>query len=184
MASSSAARSGSSRVRVDRRDPLAASARRIPARSASRSCSADPTLDVHWEHHPAHFWLVLVTALVNVGLGLPRRERRRGGSTTPRLFLVSLGVRRRSAGFLALHALATPGVLLEKQNAGFVDRHARSGSRSQALFAAASALDLSPERVGGGHAAPVAAARGRLRARWRAWGVYSLAEPAARSTGR
>ena len=24
-----------------------------------------PALDVHWEHHPAHFWLVLGAALLN-----------------------------------------------------------------------------------------------------------------------
>ena len=30
---------------------------------------ARPKLDVHWEQHPAHFWLVLGTALVSVVLG-------------------------------------------------------------------------------------------------------------------
>jgi hypothetical protein len=29
---------------------------------------AEPDFDVHWEHHPAHFWLVLLTALVSVVL--------------------------------------------------------------------------------------------------------------------
>ena len=29
---------------------------------------ARPELDVQWEHHPSHFWLVLVTAVVNVAL--------------------------------------------------------------------------------------------------------------------
>jgi len=29
---------------------------------------ARPELDVHWEHHPSHFWLVLITAVVNVVL--------------------------------------------------------------------------------------------------------------------
>jgi adenylate cyclase len=27
-----------------------------------------PQLDVHWEHHPAHFWLVLGTAGVSAAL--------------------------------------------------------------------------------------------------------------------
>ena len=27
-----------------------------------------PELDIEWEHHPSHFWLVLVTAVVNVAL--------------------------------------------------------------------------------------------------------------------
>ena len=29
---------------------------------------ARPELDLHWEHHPAHFWLVLGAAAVNVVL--------------------------------------------------------------------------------------------------------------------
>ena len=29
----------------------------------------EPRLDVHWEQHPAHFWLVLITALLSVVLG-------------------------------------------------------------------------------------------------------------------
>jgi adenylate cyclase len=27
-----------------------------------------PGLDVHWEHHPSHFWLVLVTAGLSAAL--------------------------------------------------------------------------------------------------------------------
>ena len=34
---------------------------------------ARPQADAHWEHHPSHFWLVLITALVSLVLGLPRR---------------------------------------------------------------------------------------------------------------
>ena len=71
----------------------------------------EPETDVHWEHHPAHFWLVLLTALVSVVLGyLAGEAARRLGDA--RLFLVSLAFVT-SAGFLGLHALATPGVLLE-----------------------------------------------------------------------
>ena len=79
---------------------------------------ARPELDVTWEHHPAHFWLVLATAAVNVGLALATGEaarRLRDG----RLFGVSLAFAT-SAGFLGLHALATPGVVLGGANAGFV----------------------------------------------------------------
>ena len=79
---------------------------------------ARPELDVTWEHHPAHFWLVLATAAVNVGLALATGEaarRLRDG----RLFGVSLAFAT-SAGFLGLHALATPGVVLAGPNAGFV----------------------------------------------------------------
>ena len=31
-----------------------------------------PTVDGHWENHPAHFWLVLTAALASVGLGSAR----------------------------------------------------------------------------------------------------------------
>ena len=79
---------------------------------------AVPELDVRWEHQPAHFWLVLAVAVVNVVLGLATSEAamRRGDRRT---FLVSLGLLL-SAGFLGLHALATPGVLLDAPNTGFV----------------------------------------------------------------
>lgn len=72
---------------------------------------------MRWEHHPSHFWLVLLVAVVNATLGLSMNEtaRRRGD---PRIFLVGLAFLA-AAGFLGLHALATPGVLLEKGNAGF-----------------------------------------------------------------
>ncbi|RHW27386.1 adenylate/guanylate cyclase domain-containing protein [Nocardioides immobilis] len=75
-----------------------------------------PSSDVRWEHHHAHFGLVVATAVVNVGLGLLiiRAASRRHDA---RLFLVALGFLV-AAGFLGLHALATPGVFLEK-NAGF-----------------------------------------------------------------
>lgn len=76
-----------------------------------------PSLDVHWEHHPSHFWLVFGVAFLNVALGLIVSEvARRSGDE--RLFLVSM-VLLTSAGFLALHALATPGVVLSGPNGGF-----------------------------------------------------------------
>ncbi|MGZ8605714.1 MAG: hypothetical protein ACXWXQ_01550 [Actinomycetota bacterium] len=78
---------------------------------------AVPALDVRWEHHPSHFWLVLGVAAVNVVLAVLASEAAtlRGDA---RLFLVSLALIA-SAGFLALHALATPGVLLDGPNQGF-----------------------------------------------------------------
>src|SRR5215204_2268336 len=77
-----------------------------------------PTLDIQWEHHPAHFWLVLGAALANGILAFATGEaaHRRGDA---RLFFISLAFLV-SAGFLGLHALATPGVLLEGMNTGFV----------------------------------------------------------------
>ena len=73
-------------------------------------------IDYRWESHVAHFWLVLAAALVTLGLGyaVSATARRRRDA---RLFLISLAFMA-SFGFLALHALATPDVLLGK-NAGF-----------------------------------------------------------------
>jgi adenylate cyclase len=104
---------------------------------------AKPNLDIEWEHHPAHFWLVLAVALMNVALGVMMSDaaRRRADA---RLFLVSLTFLA-SAGFLALHALATPGVLLESPNRGFVIA-TPIGLLIGAGFAAASSLEFSPER--------------------------------------
>jgi adenylate cyclase len=98
---------------------------------------AVPQLDVRWEHHPSHFWLVLGVAVVNVILGVLTSEAatQRGDS---RLFLVSMALLA-SAGFLGLHALATPGVLLEGPNAGF-QIATPVGLVLAAGFAAASAL--------------------------------------------
>ena len=75
-------------------------------------------LDVRWEHHPSHFWLVLITALVAAVLAYATGEAagRRGDA---RLLYVSLAFLS-SSGFLALHAVATPGVLLGASNTGFL----------------------------------------------------------------
>ena len=104
---------------------------------------ARPRLDIEWEHHPAHFWLVLLAALTNVALAVVTSDaaRRRADA---RLFLVSLTFLT-SAGFLALHALATPGVLLDEPNAGFVVA-TPVGLVAAAGFAAASSLDFTPDR--------------------------------------
>jgi adenylate cyclase len=77
-----------------------------------------PMLDVHWEHHPSHFWLVLGTAGVSAVLAYATgaAAEQRGDA---RVLFVSLALLS-SAGFLALHALATPGVLLADPNPGFV----------------------------------------------------------------
>ena len=79
---------------------------------------AQPSLDVEWRHQPSHFWLVLLVAVLNVALAYLTNEAavRRGDA---RLILISLAFGA-SAGFLGLHALATPGVLLSGSNLGFV----------------------------------------------------------------
>ena len=77
-----------------------------------------PDADVVWEHHPSHFWLVLGTAAIAAILGwsIGVNARRRMDA---RLFLVSLAFVT-AACFLGLHALATPAVLLQGPNTGFV----------------------------------------------------------------
>ncbi len=79
---------------------------------------AQPDADIRWENHPGHFWLVLGTSLATAILAYVTGEAaaRRGDG---RLFLVSLGFLA-AAGFLGLHALATPKVLLDGPNGGFV----------------------------------------------------------------
>jgi hypothetical protein len=98
---------------------------------------AEPDLDLRWEHHPSHFWLVLTVAGVNVALGLVASEvaARRDDDRT---FLVSMALLA-SAGFLGLHALATPGILVDPTTAGF-SVAARVGLLLAAGFAAISAL--------------------------------------------
>jgi adenylate cyclase len=130
-----------------------------------------PGFDETWEDHPAHFWLVLGAAALSVGLGyavgVAARRRR-----DARLFLVSLAFIS-AAGFLGLHALATPGVLLGK-NAGF-ELATPFGLVVAGVFAGASGLPLRP-----------AAAERVLRWAWTligglaallaAWALVSLSE--------
>ena len=132
---------------------------------------ARPELDIEWEHHPSHFWLVLATAVVGVALAyLTNLAASRYRDA--RLVLVSLAFLA-SAGFLGLHALATPGVLLPHPNNGFVVA-TPVGLVIASLFAAASV-------------SPAAGPRAVTVLRWRSvllgglvavmvvWGILSLA---------
>jgi len=114
-----------------------------------------PELDVVWEHDPAHFWLVLAAAAVSGALSSAtgNAARRRGD---PRVFLVSLGFVS-AAAFLGLHALATPGVLMDGGNAGFATA-TPVGLLIAAACAVASGGDLTGDR-----GARVIAASGLLR---------------------
>jgi adenylate cyclase len=130
-----------------------------------------PELDVRWEHHPAHFWLVMAASAINgvLAYGTGDAARRRGDA---RIFLVSLAFLA-SAGFLFLHALATPGVFLDTSNTGFVVA-TPFGLTVAALLLAASATG------------PVAASPAWMRSSSRlriallvgmgAWAAASLAE--------
>jgi adenylate cyclase len=132
---------------------------------------ARPALDGTWENHAAHFWLVLTAAGLNVALGYTvgtAASRRRDA----RLFLVALAFVS-AAGFLGLHALATPGVLIGK-NAGF-ELATPVGLALAGAFAAASSLPLRPsaaQRVLR-WSRPLAAALAIVMA---AWAALSLAE--------
>jgi class 3 adenylate cyclase len=115
---------------------------------------AHPELDERWQHGPTHLALVLAVALLSmaVGAAMGTAARRRGDA---RLFLVSLSFLT-SAGFLGLHALATPGALVENANAGF-DLAQPVGLAIAGLFALVSSWPLGPG------AAAVIQGRARLR---------------------
>ena len=123
---------------------------------------AVPTTDVLVEHHPGHFWLVALVAGVNVGLALVV-DRAAQRHDDPRLLLVGLGFLA-AALFFVLHALATPGVLLDSRNGGFA-LATPVGLALAALFTAVSALEFPPAR-----------AERVLRAGpWLRSGIYTLA---------
>jgi class 3 adenylate cyclase len=129
---------------------------------------ARPELDVMYQHDPAHFWIVLLAALLSVGLGwLTSEIARRQGDV--RLFLVAMALLS-GAAFLGLHALATPGVLLPGSNRGFVV------ANPVGLLLAAAFAALSAAGRGQWLARPRAQAwiKGALGAVVLAWAVVSL----------
>jgi class 3 adenylate cyclase len=133
---------------------------------------AQPAADLRWEHHGAHFWLVLATAIVNVGLAavVAYSAARRGDG---RLFLVAVGFMV-SAGFLGLHSLATPGVLIHQRTSGFVAA-TPTGLLLASGFAVLSSLEFSEagarrlRRAG----VPLLVAVGLVLV---GWGLLSLSE--------
>jgi adenylate cyclase len=132
---------------------------------------AQPHFDVVLEHHVGHFGLVVAVAAVNVALGVRMSEVARQRADA-RLFLVSL-VFLSSAGFLLLHALATPQVLLTGRNAGFAIA-TPVGLLLAAGFAALSAFDLTQARGAEVVLRHQALLRGGLVLLMAAWAVVSL----------
>ena len=120
-----------------------------------------PSLDVVWEHHPSHFWIVLTAAVLSsvIAYGTGAAAIARGDA---RVLLVSLAFLS-AAGFLGLHALATPGVVLDRPNAGFV-LAIPVGLAIGSVFAAWSSADLEGER----------GAQVMARCRWLRWGLILL----------
>jgi adenylate cyclase len=104
---------------------------------------ARPAVDAIWENHQAHFWLVLAAAAMATALGyaVSAAARRRRDA---RLLLISFAFIA-SSGFLGLHALATPGVLLGP-NAGF-ELATPFGLVVAGAFAAGAATELSRARA-------------------------------------
>jgi adenylate cyclase len=104
---------------------------------------ARPATDLTWEQHASHFWLVVVVAAANVVLGLRMGTAARR-HTDARLFLVSLAFLA-SAGFLLVHALATPGIVIRHPNLGF-DVAQPAGLALASVFAVASGLSFPASR--------------------------------------
>jgi adenylate cyclase len=132
---------------------------------------ARPGTDLTWEHHPSHFWLVLGTAAVSAVLAYATGAAavQRGDA---RVLYVSLAFLS-SAGFLGLHALATPGALLAEANPGFVAA-TPVGITIGSVLAAVSTRDVPADQAG-----PAVRRGTRLRLALIAvmllWAVFSLA---------
>ena len=131
-----------------------------------------PELDMTLEHHPAHFWIVLIAAAVNVVLAYVTNLAA-GRFQDARLILISLAFLS-SAGFLGLHALATPGVMLDSPNIGFAIA-TPVGLIIASGFAAASATPLAGPRA-------MDVLRARMSLLWGLitlmviWAVFSVAQ--------
>lgn len=131
----------------------------------------NPGLDVTWQDNVAHFWLVLTTALISLGLAVLVAIGA-GRHDDARLYLVALGFST-AAGFLALHALVTPAVVVPGANAAF-NLATPIGVAAASVFAVVAALDMPSER-----AARILRWRGRLAVLvvlgMAAWTIASLA---------
>ncbi|SPM32904.1 hypothetical protein MRAB57_703 [Mycobacterium rhizamassiliense] len=104
---------------------------------------AQPEVDLAWDDRAAHFVLVLSAAVVSVVLGalIARAARARDDA---RLWLVSL-VFITTAGFFGLHALITPGVLMDTSDAEFM-LPTRIGLMLAGVVALTSSITFSPAR--------------------------------------
>ena len=129
---------------------------------------AAPDLDVRWEHHPSHFWLVVSAAAITAVLAYATGDAaaRRGDR---RLFLVSLCFLA-AGGFLGLHALATPDIFLDASNLGF-QIASPVGLMIAGVFAAVSTLAA----VRSASMSALRNARLALIALMIAWGVATVA---------
>jgi adenylate cyclase len=104
---------------------------------------ARPQMDLAWDNRVAHFVLIFSAAVVSTVLGV-LIGRGASARDDARLWLVSL-VFVISAGFFALHALVTPGVLMQTSEADFM-LPSRAGLVLAGVVALASALEFTPAR--------------------------------------
>jgi hypothetical protein len=103
---------------------------------------AHPVLDIRWLYLGAHFLIVSIAALISIGVGyLVNDAARRHGDV--RLFLVGLAFLS-SSGFLLMHALATPEVILPAGAAAGFEFGVPVGLALSGVFAAVSSLALTP----------------------------------------
>jgi len=132
---------------------------------------AEPGADVRWEHHQAHFGLVLTTALIAAGIGVVIVTAARRHDD-PRIFLVACAFLA-SAGFFAVHALTTPMILSDVLNLGWT-ASTTVGLLLASVIAALSALNL-PRSASAWplrHATVILSALGAVLA---VWLLFSLA---------
>jgi class 3 adenylate cyclase len=129
-----------------------------------------PDLDQKWQHDTTHFWVVFLAALLSAitAYGTGTAAVRRGDV---RVMYVSLAFLS-SAGFLGLHALATPHMLVPAAAAGF-NTSTPIGIAIGSLFAVASIREVDASNA----AAEMRRARAlrvALILLMVAWGVASL----------
>ena len=133
---------------------------------------AQPGIDVRWQHRPSHFWLVMGVAAVNVALSLQvlRAARSRDDA---RLLLAGYAFML-AAGFLLLHALATPGVIVSSPNSGF-EIATPAGLALASMFFALASVDY-PASVSQRLVSGDPIIRWSLVSLMVIWGVLSVAE--------
>ena len=132
---------------------------------------ARPSLDGSWAHEASHLWIVLGAAVLNgalayaVGVAAERRADLRVGLVALAFLACAL--------FLGLHALATPGVLLDAPNAGFVIATPVGLALAGALAAGSSLVPDAGAPAWTAHLVP--RLRWGLLALAAAWAAWSLA---------
>lgn len=133
---------------------------------------AQPDLDVTWQHRPSHFWLVLAVAAINVVLSMQVLQAA-GMRGDARLLLAGYAFMV-AAGFLLLHALATPGVIVATANGGFEIATPVGLALASVLFALAS-IEW-PEPTARRIVAVATPTRWALIGLMLLWGLVSIAE--------